>query len=93
MAWQSGEIDDAPSAEKHGREALAIQERLAPGSLSVATTCIRLGNAADDRNDLGTAEDWYLKALSIREAMIPMRSEPPTFSTTSASLLGNAETS
>jgi tetratricopeptide (TPR) repeat protein len=58
-------------AEQLYQQALAIEEKLAPNSLQVATTLHNLGSVAADRGDLARAEQLYQQALAIREKLAP----------------------
>jgi CHAT domain-containing protein/Tfp pilus assembly protein PilF len=62
---------DLQRAQDHHRQALMISERLAPDSLSVATSLHLLGNVASLRGDLQKAQDYYGRALAIRERLAP----------------------
>jgi Tfp pilus assembly protein PilF len=69
---------DLARAEQLYQQALAIQEKLAPNSLEVASTLNNLGNVAADRGDLGAAEQLYQQALAIREKLAPNSLEVAT---------------
>jgi CHAT domain-containing protein len=58
-------------AEQYYQQALAIQEKLAPNSLQVATTLLNLGTVARIRGDLAAAERYYQQALAIFENLAP----------------------
>jgi CHAT domain-containing protein/Tfp pilus assembly protein PilF len=60
---------DLTAALSHYERALAIKERLAPGSLAVATTLHNLGQLARVRNDLTAAQAYLSRALEIRERL------------------------
>jgi CHAT domain-containing protein/Tfp pilus assembly protein PilF len=64
-------LDDLDLADRYQQDALRIQERLAPGSISVATTFLRLGTNADRRSDPAAAETYDERALRIRERLDP----------------------
>jgi tetratricopeptide (TPR) repeat protein len=50
---------------------LAIKEKQAPGSLSLAITLNNLGGVAQDRGDLDAARSYFDKALVIQEKQAP----------------------
>ncbi len=62
--------------EEYVRQALSIQERLAPGSLAVAASLNRLGLVAYTRGDFGKAEEYYRQACAIRERLAPFEALP-----------------
>lgn len=68
VAYQQHELD---AAEAKWREALAIQEVLAPGSLEMAATVANLGNVSHDRGALEAASAQYQRALAIFERAAP----------------------
>jgi CHAT domain-containing protein/Tfp pilus assembly protein PilF len=59
------------AAHEYHTRALAIRERLAPNSLSVATSLNNLGNGARVRGDLAAAHEYHTRALAIRERLAP----------------------
>ncbi len=59
------------TAEDYHRRALAIREKLAPGSLFVATSLSGLGLVAENRRDLPAADEYYRRALTIYEKLAP----------------------
>lgn len=60
--------DDRAKAEDYYRQALAIRERVAPGSLAVASSLNDIGQTTFD---MGKAEEYYRRALAIREEKAP----------------------
>jgi CHAT domain-containing protein/Tfp pilus assembly protein PilF len=62
---------DLALAQDYFTRALAIRERLAPGSLDMAAGLGNLGNVAYQRGDLTSAQDYFTRALSIRERLAP----------------------
>jgi tetratricopeptide (TPR) repeat protein len=62
---------DLARAEQYYQQALAIEEKLAPNSLDVATTLHNLGNVAYARGDLARAEQYYQQALAIYKKNLP----------------------
>ena len=52
-------------------EALAIRERLTPGSLDVAASLHSLGAIFYYQGDLATAMKYYLKSMAIQEQRAP----------------------
>ncbi len=68
VAYQQQRLD---VAEEKWREALAIQEMLAPGSLELAATAANLGNVAHDRGALEAAWAHYQRALVVFERAAP----------------------
>lgn len=58
-------------AEALYRKSLAIQEKLAPNSLVLASTYVGLSNVALDRGQLAIAEPFLRKALAIQEKLAP----------------------
>jgi CHAT domain-containing protein/Tfp pilus assembly protein PilF len=63
--------DDPDRADEYLRRALALQEKIAPGSLAVATTLQGLGNVAMNRSDLAAAAEYHGRSLAIRERLAP----------------------
>jgi len=62
---------DLATAEDCYQQALAMREKLAPGSLDVAESFNDLGNVAYSRGDLARAAGYYQRALAIRENLVP----------------------
>ena len=60
--------DERAKAEDYYRQALAIREQEAPGSLAVASSFNDIGVVA---SDAGKAEEYYRRALAIREETAP----------------------
>ncbi|MBZ5523016.1 MAG: CHAT domain-containing protein [Acidobacteriia bacterium] len=58
-------LGDLLKASQFSREALAMAERLAPGSHAVARGSYEAGQVAASRNDLTSAEQDYKRALAI----------------------------
>jgi tetratricopeptide (TPR) repeat protein len=52
-------------------KALAIQEREAPNSLTVATSYNNIGSLYDDQGKNEKAFEYYMKALAIQEREAP----------------------
>ena len=68
VATEQGALEVAKA--RYG-QALAIQERLAPGSLEVAASLDNLGLVAAEQGDREAAADLYKRALAIREHWAP----------------------
>jgi CHAT domain-containing protein/Tfp pilus assembly protein PilF len=62
---------DPAAGESFFRRALTIRERIAPGSIDVATTLNNVGVAALDHGELAAAEDSFRRALQIIEKLAP----------------------
>jgi len=58
-------------AEEYSRQALAIRQKLAPGSVDVAFSLDNLGNISEDRGNLAEAESYYQQALDISQKSVP----------------------
>jgi CHAT domain-containing protein/tetratricopeptide (TPR) repeat protein len=69
--WLGSEAISRVRSSSSYQQALAIQEKLAPNSLQVATTLHNLGLVAWARGDLARAEQLYQQALAIREKLAP----------------------
>ena len=63
---------EPPAAKDYFQKALAIQERLAPGSMEVSFTLNFLGLMALNQGDVAGAKDYFQKALAIRERLAPV---------------------
>jgi CHAT domain-containing protein len=63
--------DDSVSAEQHYRQALSLNEKLAPEGINIAETFDHLGDLRLHLNDLDNAEAFYRRAASIQELLIP----------------------
>jgi CHAT domain-containing protein len=59
------------TAERLHLKALAIRERLEPGSLSVARSLNNLGLLRQSQGDLAAAEDLFRRSLQIKERLAP----------------------
>ena len=62
---------DLAKAEEYTRQALVIEEKLAPGSLGVAIGLTDLGRAAFRHRELAKAEEYHREALVIEEKLAP----------------------
>jgi len=67
-AWQ---ISDLGEAEVCYQRALAIRERLAPGSVGLAEDLNGLGNVHERKGELDIAERYFRRALSKSPALSP----------------------
>jgi CHAT domain-containing protein/Tfp pilus assembly protein PilF len=68
LAWARRDLD---AARPHHEGALAIRERLAPGSLSVAESLTGLGQVAFSGAKLDEAGRFFAGAISLQEALVP----------------------
>jgi len=68
VAWYQGQLS---LAEPYFTRALAIREKLAPGSLDMAASLTGLGIVAWNRGNLSSAQDYLLRALAIKEKASP----------------------
>ena len=59
------------SGEELLRQALTIQEKLAPGTLELADTLNKLGVLARRRDDLDTATEYFTRSEEIRARLAP----------------------
>src|SRR5262249_9370749 len=59
------------AAREVWRAALALFEKLAPGSLDVGASLNNLGHVAGQQGDLAEAKDYLQRALAIREKLAP----------------------
>jgi CHAT domain-containing protein len=66
-----GDRGDLDKAENYFTEALAAEEKIAPGSLDCATIQTDLGDVALERHSLAKAEKYFRDALTIREKLAP----------------------
>jgi CHAT domain-containing protein/Tfp pilus assembly protein PilF len=62
---------DLTTAETLYHRALAIDERLSPGTIDTAVDYNNLGLVAQDRGDLKKAEGYYRQALAIQQELLP----------------------
>ncbi len=63
--------DDLQAARAYLADALSIQDRLLPGSMSLAGTLYLLGTVASALDDRATAYDCYSRALAIQDREAP----------------------
>jgi CHAT domain-containing protein/Tfp pilus assembly protein PilF len=68
VAFERGNLAEA---DKYYREALDIEEKLAPGSLEVAGTLTNMGLVEQIRGDLERANQYLLEAVSINDKLAP----------------------
>jgi CHAT domain-containing protein/Tfp pilus assembly protein PilF len=68
VAWQRG---DLATAWDYSTRALQINERIAPGSLSMAKSLSHLGIVASKRGDQEVAQDYFSRAFQIHERLAP----------------------
>jgi CHAT domain-containing protein/Tfp pilus assembly protein PilF len=68
VACNRGDLD---VAQDFYLRSLKIRERLAPGSLDVATSLYNLGSVAWHRGELDAAQDFFLRSLKIQERLAP----------------------
>lgn len=71
LAKDRGNSGELRAAKDYHRQALEIRERLAPGSLLVASSLNGLGNVANHSGDLEAAQDYYARSLAIQERLAP----------------------
>lgn len=68
LAWRHW---DLAGTEKYSRDALAVQEKLAAGSLENAEVLNQLGNLENRRGHLAAAEDYQQRALLMSQRVDP----------------------
>ena len=62
---------DLAAADALHARALAIDEKLSPGSLNTAAVLNNLGIIKNDRGELDAADELYRRALSVKERLAP----------------------
>jgi tetratricopeptide (TPR) repeat protein len=71
LGYTRAKMGDFKAGEELLRQALAIQEELAPGTTEVAVTLNKLGVLSRWRGDLNTAEEYLTRAGELQRRLAP----------------------